>query len=74
MSGSMRTAMPQCAAWIDDLRAAFGTGEVDAWIRAGLANGTFFAEEGEHRIGRKPAPVVSVAATVPPLPTKRGRR
>lgn len=52
MSGSMRDAMPQCAAWIDDLRAEFGREYIDTCIRNGLARGTFHAEENGQTIGR----------------------
>lgn len=48
----MRESMPQCAAWIDDLRDAFGRESVDGWIRQGIAGGKFYAEEGDRRIGR----------------------
>lgn len=48
----MRDRMPQCAAFVDDLRSAFGFAEVDAWIRSGIARGRFYAEEAGHRIGR----------------------
>jgi hypothetical protein len=52
MSGSMRDAMPQCAEWIDDLRAEFGREYIDTCIRQGLARGTFHAEENGHTLGR----------------------
>lgn len=50
---SMRELMPQTAAWIDDLRAAFGSEVVDGAIRAGLRAGapTFYAEEAGHQLG-----------------------
>lgn len=51
--GSMRLAMPKVAAFIDDLRAAFGKAEVDAWIRQGLKDGTFYAAENGHVIGKR---------------------
>lgn len=31
--GSLREVMPQCAAWIDQLRQAFGAGVIDAALR-----------------------------------------
>lgn len=49
--GSMREAMPKVAAWIDALRDAFGREEVDRWIRDGMANGSFRAEENGRVIG-----------------------
>lgn len=50
-NGSMREAMPQVAEFIDACRDAFGTAEVDGWIRAGLQDGTFWAEENGHTVG-----------------------
>lgn len=48
----MRQAMPQVAAWIDDLRLAFGKETIDAAIRAGLdGQQTFHAKENGHEIG-----------------------
>lgn len=47
----MRQLMPKVTAWIDALREAFGRDEVDGWIRDGLANGTFHAEENGHVVG-----------------------
>ena len=43
--------MPQVTAFIDALREAFGRAEVDGWIRAGLADGSFHASENGHTIG-----------------------
>ena len=54
-NGFMRDAMPVVSAWIDDLRLAFGTMDVTAWVREGLADGTFRAAEAGHEIGQKPA-------------------
>lgn len=49
---SMRDAMPQCAAFIDYLRAEFGPGAVDPSIRGGMAGlPTFYAEERGQAIG-----------------------
>lgn len=49
---SMREKMPTVAGWIDELREAFGTDQVNQQIRRGM-NGqqAFFAEENGHRIG-----------------------
>lgn len=69
--GSMRDRMPQCAAFIDDLRQAFSVAEVDGWIRSGMARGRFYAEEGEHVIG---APIPwgrPGGSEVPALPVTR---
>jgi hypothetical protein len=60
--------MPTFAAFIDSLRAAFGTVEVNTWIRDGMRDGQFYAEEGGHVIG-KPWIGEGVPATVIPLPT-----
>lgn len=49
--GSMRNRMPQCAAFIDSLRDAFGRESVDAWIRDGIARNRFHAAEAGHVIG-----------------------
>jgi len=51
--GSMRGEMPTVAAFIDDLRAAFGADQVDPSIRAGLRGepNKFWAREGGHELG-----------------------
>lgn len=54
-NGSMREAMPQVTEFIDACRDAFGAADVDRWIRAGLKDGTFWAEEAGHTVGVKPA-------------------
>ena len=48
-----RTAMPLVAAWIDDLRAAFGKDLIDAQIRAATTDGlpTCYATENGRRVG-----------------------
>lgn len=51
----MRDAMPNVAAFIDACRVSFGAAEVDGWIRAGLKDGTFWAEESGHRVGVRQA-------------------
>lgn len=65
----MRAEMPKFAAFIDAMRAAFGTVEVNTWIRDGLRDGHFYAEEGGHVIG-KPWIGEGVPATVIPLPAE----
>lgn len=64
---SMRDSMPQCAAFVDYLRAEFGADAVDPSIRAAVRDGlpTFYAEEGGHQLGESatlgdPARCVSV--------------
>lgn len=51
MSGSLRDAMPQCATWIDDLRAAFGRESIDKAIRDGLRRGGFCCQENGETYG-----------------------
>lgn len=76
--------MPICAAFVDDLRAAFGVEDINGVIRRGLhpdaepKHRVHFVEAG-HELGR-PAGVlgVEVSPTLPmakpaPVP-KRGRR
>jgi|GEM_PF-5504320 len=49
---SLRAQMPETAAFIDALRAAFGADAIDTQIRAGLrGEPTFHAVEGAHEIG-----------------------
>jgi len=48
----MRLAMPTVAAWIDELRAAFGKDAVDQAIRAGMdGQPTFHARENGQEVG-----------------------
>lgn len=48
----MREAMPTVAAWIDELREAFGADSINAAIRNGVAGGSrFHAVENGHEIG-----------------------
>lgn len=64
----MREAMPTVAAWIDELREAFGADVINPAIRNGVAGGThFYAEEGGQTIGCDAIPgrhVVSAADMV----------
>ena len=49
-----RTDMPTVAAWIDDLRQAFGADEINVAIRQGQAGEpAFYAIENGHEIGTK---------------------
>lgn len=49
----LRNVMPATAAIIDDLRAAFGTDEINAAIRDGMGGGDrFFASEAGRVIGK----------------------
>jgi len=54
--GANRLAMPICAAFIDDLRNAFGKEEIDAAIQRGMKDGSFYAREGEIEIGTRRPP------------------
>lgn len=58
MTKPMRQAMPVVAAFIDDLRDAFGKDMIDAQIRIGIKGGqAFHAKEGGQSIG---TPLLSV--------------
>lgn len=54
---NLRESMPRVAAWIDDLRAAFGADAINGQIRRGLAGEpVFHASEGGREVGmRAPA-------------------
>lgn len=55
MSGSLRETMPKVAAFIDDMREAFGKEMIDLQIRRGLkGEGTFYARENDVEVGSKP--------------------
>lgn len=55
--GWMREVMPECAAFIDNLRELFGADQIDPSIRAGMAGvpGKFWAREDGNEIGTPPA-------------------
>lgn len=54
MTKPLRLAMPTVAAWIDDLRAAFGDDQINPQIKAGIAGQpTFWARENGHEIGTR---------------------
>lgn len=77
-NGHMRAAMPTVAGWIDDLRLAFGQRDVTAWVREGIADGSFYAKENGHEIGireSEPLNAVSVAQMVlEPTPAPKATR
>lgn len=53
----LREAMPTVAAWIDELREAFGADGINASIRNGMAGGNrFHAVENGHSIGCEAMP------------------
>ncbi len=53
----LRDSMPTVAAWIDELRDAFGADGINAAIRAGLRGAdSFYAEEAGQQIGNPAMP------------------
>lgn len=64
----LRQTMPTVAAWVDELREAFGAGAINPALRNGVAGGAlFYATEGGHSIGCDAMPggrVVSAAQMV----------
>lgn len=57
MSKPLRQSMPTVAAWIDELREAFGADGINASIRNGMAGGSdFYAEEGGEALGCEAMP------------------
>jgi hypothetical protein len=51
----MRELMPKVAAFVDEMREAFGTAQIDASIRAGMRReGSFWARENGHELGSRP--------------------
>lgn len=65
MSKPLRLSMPLTAAFIDDMREAFGADDIDAQIRAAIKDGapTFRATEAGHEVGvRLPVPRVEISA------------
>lgn len=62
--GSMRDAMPTVAAWIDDLRDAFGAELIDGQIRKAIRDGlpTFHAVENGHEVGVQAPQVRGITA------------
>lgn len=54
-AGRLRDLMPQCAAWIDMLRAGFGPALVDAALRraAGGGRGAHLVETGPDGVRRE---------------------
>lgn len=53
--GSLRDAMPETAAWIDQLREVFGAAAIDGSIRRGLQGvPMFWADEAGQEVGTKP--------------------
>lgn len=77
-SKPLRQTMPTVAAWIDELREAFGADGINRAIRNGVAGGSaFYAEENGHAIGCEAMPgshVVSAADMVLAKPEPEGGR
>jgi len=54
---SLRSEMPETAAFIDAVREAFEKEYINSIIRAGMSGaGTFHASENGYEIGSRPAP------------------
>lgn len=54
MTKPLRQSMPTVAAWIDNLREAFGASEIEPAIRAGIdGQPTFYARENGIEIGTR---------------------
>ena len=69
----LRHAMPTVAAWIDDLRAAFGADGINAAIRNGVHGGTHFhARENGRQIGVAPVETGRVVSTAQMVLRKAG--
>jgi hypothetical protein len=67
---NLRTEMPITAAWIDSLRAAFGTEYIDSIIRRGMkGEPVFSAAENGHTIGT-PVPPGTPALPLEPEPVR----
>ena len=59
MGKSLREEMPQVAAFVDAMRAAFGKGAIDAQIRRGMqGEPVFYAQENGREVGTMPASFV----------------
>lgn len=51
---NMREAMPKVAAWIDDLRGAFGADDINASMRHSVqVQPCFWARENGHEVGTR---------------------
>lgn len=52
-NGHLRDRMPGVAAFVDEMREAFGTAYVNGIIRGGIAGApeSFYAQEGDAEIG-----------------------
>ncbi len=69
----LRHAMPTVAAWIDELRDAFGADGINAAIRTGVHGGTHFhARENGQQIGVAPVETGRVVSTAQMVLRKAG--
>lgn len=56
-AGELRERMPTITAWLDDMRAAFGTDVINASIKDGIAGKPrFYAIENGVEVGTMPPP------------------
>lgn len=74
----LRQTMPTVAAWVDQLREAFGADAINPAIRNGVAGGAgFYATENGQTIGSEAMPgryVVSLADMVTSQPSVKGAK
>src|SRR3990172_6179007 len=74
----LRQTMPTVAAWVDELREAFGADAINPAIRNGVAGGAaFYATEGGHTIGSAAIPgkrVLRLSEITLPPPLKESAR
>lgn len=73
---TLKSAMPLCAAFADDLRREFGSAEITEQIRRGMKGepGLFWAREGGHEVGtRDPREGVMPAIVKPVVIGMAGR-
>lgn len=66
---SMRDQMPQCAAFIDSLRAEFGAAGIDKKIKERMQRGEFWAIEKGVVLGKPPRDQLIKAGLLPPEPS-----
>jgi hypothetical protein len=68
----LRQTMPTVAAWIDELREAFGADAINPAIRNGVAGGAqFYATEGGQTIGCDAPPAGHAVSVVDMVFVKR---
>lgn len=73
--GRQRGGMPLCAAFIDDMRGAFGAEDINQQQARGMrGEPVFWVSEGGHEIGTRPAAGVEVVPLLPIVIERKGRR